>query len=456
MKYKVLTLVAVMVSGLLFYLLGYQTPRENFVAFYGTYLLLFGLFYWLTINKQGFSFRQFFGLAILFRVILLFSFPELSNDFFRFFWDGELITHGINPYAHTPNDLISHNGFLSEPYMRYLFHGMGELSQSHYSCYPPLNQVFFFIPSVISDSVTTNLIILKLIILLADIGVIFVGKKILEHLKMDVDKIWLYALNPFIILEFSGNVHFEGVMIFFLLCSIYFLLKENWLMSAIFIGLAIHIKLIPLMLLPFVFKKLKVRKTIGYIAMTALVVILLGRVFLSEIFLNNMLSSIGDYFVSFEFNASIFYVVREIGFLIVGYDTVLTVGPIMGYLVFFLIMLLALIRSYKTEQDIFVSMLFGLVIYYAFATTIHPWYISLILIFSVFTRYRFGLIWSFLVMLSYSAYGVDAFKENTLLLITEYVILAVVMFYEIKKYWRKDVIGLEIKSFFTFKNEQAP
>ena len=224
MKYKVLTLVAVMVSGLLLYLLGYHIPRENFTGFFGSYLLLFGLFYWMTLNKQGFSFRQFFALAIIFRVILLFSFPQLSNDFFRFFWDGELISHGINPYAHTPNDLISHNGFLTEPYMRYLYHGMGELSQAHYSCYPPLNQVFFFIPSFISDSVTTNLINLKLIIILADIGVIFVGKKILEHLKMDVNKIWLYALNPFFILEFGGNVHFEGVMIFFLLCSIYFLL----------------------------------------------------------------------------------------------------------------------------------------------------------------------------------------------------------------------------------------
>jgi len=453
MKYKVLSLVAVVVSGLLLYSLGYLTPRENFPAFFGSYLFLFGLFYWLTLNKQEFSFKQFFVLAILFRLILLFSFPALSNDFFRFFWDGELISRGINPYAYTPNDLISHNGFLTEPYMRYLFHGMGELSQAHYSCYPPLNQVFFFIPSFISDSVTTNLIILKLIIILADIGVIFVGKKILDHLKMDIDKIWLYALNPFIILEFSGNVHFEGVMIFFLLCAIYFLLKENWLMSAIFIGFAIHIKLIPLILLPFLFKKLKIRKAIGYLAMTALIVIVIGQLFLNEIFLDNMLLSIGDYFVSFEFNASIFYVIREIGFFVSGYDLVSTIGPILSYLVFFLILFLAVFRSYKTEKDLFVAMLFGLVIYYAFATTVHPWYISLILIFSVFTKYRFGLIWSFLVMLSYSAYGSTGFEEQPVLLIAEYGILAVVMGYEIWKYWRKDAIGLQLRSFFSFKNE---
>jgi len=448
MKYKVLALVAVIISGLLFYSLGYHTPRENFTGFFGSYLLLFGLFYWLTLNKQEFLFRDFFVLAILFRIILLFSIPELSNDFYRFFWDGELITNGVNPYAHIPNELISFNGFLDEPYMRYLYHGMGELSQGNYSCYPPLNQVFFLIPSAISDSVTTNLIILKILIILADVGAIIVGKKILDHLKLDVNRIWLYALNPFIILEFSGNVHFEGVMIFFLLCSIYLLLKEHWLLSAIFIGLAIHIKLVPLMLLPFIFKKLKWRKTIGYLAMTTIIILLAGQLFLNEVFLVNMFTSINYYFVRFEFNASVFYVLREIGFALKGYDMVSVIGPVLSVITFFGIILLALLKSFKADKDIFVAMLFGLVIYYGLSTTVHPWYISLILVLSIFTQYRFGLIWSFLVMLSYSAYTNNVFQESVLFLFVEYGILLLVIVYEIKKYWRKDAIGLELNSFF--------
>jgi alpha-1,6-mannosyltransferase len=84
--------------------------------------------------------------------------PALSNDFFRFIWDGELITNGINPYAHKPDDLISFGGFLDEDRMRVLYHGMGELSQQSYSCYPPLNQLFFVIPAALSDTITTQLL----------------------------------------------------------------------------------------------------------------------------------------------------------------------------------------------------------------------------------------------------------------------------------------------------------
>ena len=65
-------------------------------------------------------------------------------------------------------------------------------------------------------------------------------------LKKEEHLIWLYALNPFIILEFSGNVHFEGVMIFFILLALYYLLKNQWIASAAFLGVAVQVKLIPL------------------------------------------------------------------------------------------------------------------------------------------------------------------------------------------------------------------
>ena len=54
------------------------------------------------------------------------------------------MTNGINPFAHTPNELISHADFLGDPYKRILFHGMGELSADHYTCYPVLNQLIFY------------------------------------------------------------------------------------------------------------------------------------------------------------------------------------------------------------------------------------------------------------------------------------------------------------------------
>ena len=266
----------------LIYFISYETPRTSFNQFILLYMASFAIFYMIWLNRQQWSFRSFLILAILVRLILLFAVPELSNDFYRFIWDGELINMGVNPYAHTPNELISQGPIYSEIYMRMLYHGMGDLSASNYSCYPVINQLFFFIPTYFFDSIGANVICFKIIMILADIGIIIIGRKILLLLKRPVHYIWLFALNPFIILEFTGNLHFEGVMIFFILLGIYYVMTEKWLFAAVFFGLAIHVKLIPIMLIPFLFKRLKIVPAIGFTALTGVVVIALGLVMLND------------------------------------------------------------------------------------------------------------------------------------------------------------------------------
>lgn len=453
LKYRILAVIAILLSAGLYYYQGYYLTRDNFEGFFGSYLLLFVLFYWLWLNRANFSFRHFLILSLGFRVILLFSIPALSNDFFRFIWDGELITHGISPYAHRPDDLISFGGFLDEERMRILYHGMGELSQQNYSCYPPLNQLLFVIPAAISDSLSVQLFIFKLIMIAADLGIILVGKKIAELLKVNVHQIWLFVLNPFIIIEFCGNVHFEGVMIFFLLCAIYLLLKKQWIFSSVFFAFAVQIKLIPLIILPLLFKKLGLRKMLGYTAISTIVILLLGKLFLNEAFLLNMMGSIDQYFERFEFNAGIFYVIREMGFWITGYDTIQQVMPVMTKIILISILMLSLIRKYKSDQDIMTGAMFAFIIFYGFSTTVHPWYISMVLIFSVFTNYRFGVIWSFLVMLSYSAYSDPVFAENKWYLLAEYILLFIVLVYELKRNWKKDILDFQFQKLVGKNNE---
>ena len=41
-------------------------------------------------------------LAILMRVVLLPLAPELSDDFYRYLWDGHVQLSGLNPYVHAP------------------------------------------------------------------------------------------------------------------------------------------------------------------------------------------------------------------------------------------------------------------------------------------------------------------------------------------------------------------
>ncbi|NNL79080.1 MAG: hypothetical protein HKO67_01205, partial [Flavobacteriaceae bacterium] len=57
------------------------------------------------------------------------------------------------------------------------------------------------------------------------------------------------------------------------------------------------------------------------------------------------------------------------------------------------------------------------------STTVHPWYIATLLALGIFTRYRFALAWSFVVMLSYWAYSQPDFQENLILIAVQYGIV---------------------------------
>jgi hypothetical protein len=442
--YLLLLVMAALFTGI-----SYFTPRENFVLFISQYIILFGAFYWFWLNKQQWSFQIFLLIAIVLRLISIAALPELSDDFYRFIWDGELLSRGINPFAHTPDELISYSKFYHDDYMReVLYHGMTELSHEHYTCYPVVNQIAFLIPALLFDSIVPSVVCLKIILILADIGSILIGKKILEHLGLSTHKVWLYGLNPLIILEFSGNLHFEGLMIFFLLASIYFLMRWRWFGSAIFMSLAVHTKLLPLMLLPFVMKKLRWRHSIAYVSLVGFMVLAIGLILLNEQFFHNMMDSVNEYFIRFEFNASVFYLIREIGFMVYGWDLVQIVGPILSTIATISILLVAAVKAYRNDLDIIKGMMFAFVIYHLLSTTVHPWYIAPILVLASFTNYKFGLIWSLLVMLSYFAYSNPEFKELPAFVITEYVVLYLVLFLELKWNTKKDAFGLQIKEFF--------
>lgn len=447
-KHNLVALIGLILFLLIIYLIGYFTPRENFNQFISLYFAAFIIFYGLWLNKQGWNFRLFLGIAIAARLILLFAVPQLSNDFYRFIWDGEMLVSGINPYAHIPNDLISQQPFYADLYMRTLWRGMGELSQSHYSCYPVLNQLLFALPAYLFDSIQANVIFYKLMLIAADIGIVIVGKKILDFLKKPAHLIWLFALNPFVILEFSGNLHFEGVMILFILIGFYALLKNNWLFASFGFAMAIQIKLVPLIILPFMLKKLKWQAALGFLAATLFLVIALFLTLMNASFFNNMMASINLYFQTFEFNASVFNLFREYSLSSLGYDNIAKDGPLLSKISTTLILLMALFRSYLVPRDLFTSALFALAIYYVFATTVHPWYVSMLLIVSIFTHYKFALVWSAMVMLSYHAYAHPYFVENGSLIFLEYFLVFSVAVYEIVKHTKWINFGIQFKAFF--------
>ena len=161
------------------------------------------------------------------------SLPNLSQDFYRFIWDGRLFIKGVSPYLFIPENLINSDFNtlgLKISQAEQLYYGMGQLNGSHYSNYPPINQLCFALATLFSGkSILGAVIVMRVLIIFADVGILFFGRKLLLKLNLNSNQIFWYFLNPFIIIELTGNLHFEGVMLFFLISSIYLVHQKNGL-----------------------------------------------------------------------------------------------------------------------------------------------------------------------------------------------------------------------------------
>ena len=89
----------------------------------------------LTARRTAPPVALIWTVAIAARVVLLPLTPELSDDIYRYLWDGHLLTQGVNPYAHPPGD--SALAALRTPWH-------GEINHPDVpTIYPPLAQLLF-------------------------------------------------------------------------------------------------------------------------------------------------------------------------------------------------------------------------------------------------------------------------------------------------------------------------
>jgi Gpi18-like mannosyltransferase len=371
-------------------------------------------------------------------LIFLFAIPNLSQDFYRFIWDGRMIFEAINPYESLPETFIKNEAYPINQTID-LYDGMGSLNGSHYTNYPPLNQLSFVIAAIFAKtSILWSVVVMRLQIILADIGIIYIGKKILEKLNMPIHHIFLYALNPFIIIELTGNLHFEAVMLFFLVWSLYLLLQKKWIWSAFIFGLSVSVKLIPLLFIPLFYqwftKDGKSKGVLNFFSFGAIIIginMLLFLPFLSSNLLDNYLSSVGLWFQNFEFNASVYYIAREIGYLFRGWNEIAIIGKILPIITVVFLIVITFFRKNNSPQQLFTAMLLGLTFYYFMATTVHPWYIASLVLLSVFTKYNYPIVWSIVIILSYQAYANNPWQENLWLITLEYLLVYGFLFWEI-------------------------
>jgi len=425
------------VTALVHLQLAYATERTDTTLVLGCFGLL-GMAFLLQWAWLDADWRKLLAGGMLLRLIYLFATPALSDDVFRYLWDGHLTLQGISPYLFAPQDS-------SDAGPQQLFGLMN--SRQYHSIYPPVLQGVFALASKAGgDSILAGIIALRGMAILAELVTMLLIVKLLFMWKMDSRNLMLYALNPLVIVEFVGNLHGEVFMLPLLLGTLLLLSWRRWLWAALPFAGAVGVKLLPLMFLPFLPKRIGWGRTLAFSAVTVVLVGLMYLPFRTETLVMDTLATLRLYFASFEFNGSVYYVIREVGYWWKGYNIIGMTGVWLPRVVGGIILLMAWRERYPSpdpspkgrgvglrtgalKTDMHGEIMQGLptmwmwawAVYYLFATTVNPWYVAVLAVFLPFVRYRFAMVWVLLVPLSYHAFAADGVQENPWLIALHYL-----------------------------------
>lgn len=416
-----LAIIALLSAGLMIGL-GYRVEQHEFSELWLYYGPLFGLYVltlWMEWNER--EVLLLFGLGLLLRLVLLGTFPGLSDDIYRFVWDGRLWLQGYNPFDQLPAHYMQ-AGNEAPGLTPALYDQLN--SPGYYTIYPPVAQLTFALSSwIVPGNIYGSALSLRSFLFLCELGSLILIWRLLHHFDLPVKRGLIYALNPLIIIEITGNLHYEGAMIFFLLLSLWLLAHSRWTASAIALALSVASKLLPLMFFPLLIRRLGWRRSYWYFPLTGFAILLLFLPLVSATFIENFSQSLDLYFRKFEFNGSLYYLLRWIGFQIVGYNLIATFGPILAMITFTGILSIAWLEKRPDWRNLPEKMLFAISLYLLLTTTIHPWYVSLPVVLCLFTHFRYPVLWSGLIMLTYINYSYPTYFENLWVVALEYVLV---------------------------------
>lgn len=405
-------------------------PQQNdIVLLLGGLIPVVGCYAYLARRGSASSFMMIMSAAIIARFIAIWHFPNLSDDIYRFIWDGRLWHLGTHPFSVLPSEMVGAHASLSEELY-------GELnSPNYYTIYPPIPQVIFWLSTFFS-SIDVSARLMQCIHACFDIGTLYFGYRLVKLMGLPKQRLYLYVLHPLIIIELITNLHHESIVIFFIVLMLYALKREViWLAGAALAG-AIAAKILPALFFPLIFFYLKDNKRwIFLISVAVTSLLLFGPLLYDMEVISNLAESANLYMKKFEFNASIYYLLRSLGFLIYGYNMIHVVGPMLTITTLIIIGGIALVPYMKaiSFSELITLMMFTFMVYLFLSATVHPWYVATIIGLSVFTSYRAPLVWGLLIFLTYANYIGSEYHEIMWIVCLEYAIVFGLFILELRK-----------------------
>ncbi len=180
--------------------------------------------------------RLALGAGLVARAVLLFGAPVLSDDLYRFAWDGRVLADGLNPFRFAP-DAVE---------LRALRDGLWQqINHPEISTiYPPGAQIVFGAVAVLGGGVWA----IRLVVVLLDlIAVALVSRAGVARGTPEAGL--AYALCPLAAVESALSAHFDGVCAALVLAAVVSLDRARF-RAGLLVGAAVAAKALALLSLP--------------------------------------------------------------------------------------------------------------------------------------------------------------------------------------------------------------
>jgi len=321
--------------------------------------------------------REVLGLAIAFRLAFLPMLPVLSDDAYRYVWDGLLQAEGVNPYRYRPDAPE-----LSPFQDAYVY---ARLNSAHYfSVYPPISQWVFAVGGLFYGAGwQVSYFVIKGLFASMEVGGVY-----LLASMVSARSVMLYAWHPLSALESAGQGHTEAAVVLFGMAALWCVRRGHGGLAALSIAAAAWVKLIPVVLLPLLWRRYGWRP-LGYALAVSLAVC---APYFSMEALHNVTSSLTLYVQLFEFNAGFYYSLKEFLALATGADWSKTLGPALG-IAYGGAALSCYVLDARYNWTFAGSAVCLLGLYFVLTTTVHPWYFLMLLPFAVAVHPPVWAIW---------------------------------------------------------------
>jgi len=185
-----------------------------------------------------------FGLAAVIQAILIFTRPTLSDDMFRYVWDGRVQAQGISPYRYPPNapELSQLRDWKIYPSIN---------RKGVVTVYPPAAEAAYaFLWRISPDNVHWFQAVMAVAGISA--GSLLLG--LLRDLGRSPARVLIYLWSPLLAFETAHAAHIDGLVLPFLVGAWWARVRDRDGLVGFLLGIATALKFYPALLFPFLWR----------------------------------------------------------------------------------------------------------------------------------------------------------------------------------------------------------